>query len=258
MTAIETRLEQTSILYVEDDPGARETLASILRRRFREVHTASGREEALSAFSHFEPDVILLDLVLGAASGLDLAWEMKQASPSCRILVLTGRADKSNLKESIRLGVDDFIEKPVDADQLLSSVERVAREARSERDLAMERELLQEYRQAMDLSCGVLKMTPAGSITYANSRAALLLGVKTQQLLGERVGTVLREYGGVDVPGSIFRTVVGGASWRGTIAVTGADGKRTLACSVMPVLDSGDNVMELIAICFDISRLVAN
>ena len=203
MTAVEIGLDQTSILYVEDDPGARETLASILRRRFREVHTASGREDALSAFSSYEPDVVLLDLVLGSASGLDLAWEMKQASPTCRILVLTGRADKSNLKESIRLGVDDFIEKPVDADLLLASVERVAREARSERDLATERELLQEYRQAMDLSCGVLKMSPAGSITYANARAALLLGVNVQQIVGRHVGAVLREHGGTEAPAVI-------------------------------------------------------
>lgn len=258
MTAVETGLDQTSILYVEDDDGARATLASILRRRFREVHTASGREDALRAFSDYEPDVILLDLVLGSASGLDLAWEMKQQSPSCRILVLTGRADKANLKESIRLGVDDFIEKPVDADALLASVERVAREARSEREQACERELLQEYRQAMDLSCGVLKMTPAGSITYANQRAARLLDSSASLLIGESIGELLRRHGSAELPGSIFATVLGGASWRGTIRVAGADGYRTLACSVMPVLDSRDNVMELIAICFDISRLVQN
>lgn len=91
------------------------------------------------------PDVCLLDLQLGALSGLQLIPVIRSVDPDCRIIIVTGFAQKETAIQALRLGAFDIIEKPFDRELLHHAVLR-ALEAR-EKDRSLKR-LLEELRHS--------------------------------------------------------------------------------------------------------------
>jgi DNA-binding NarL/FixJ family response regulator len=85
-------------------------------------------EEALERCRALDPDLIVLDLALpGELQGLDVARRLREEGHPARILVLTGLTDEQTLFESIRAGVDGFLEKTVGVRFIADALRRVAR-----------------------------------------------------------------------------------------------------------------------------------
>ena len=85
-------------------------------------------EEALERSFADMPDVIVLDLTLaGAVQGLEVARRLRAAGHPARILVLTGRTDRQTVFESIRVGVDGYLEKTAGVRFVAEALRRVAR-----------------------------------------------------------------------------------------------------------------------------------
>ena len=79
-------------------------------------------QEALVRCADFQPRFIVLDLKLGAESGLALIPRLIAARPGVRILLLTGYASIATAVEAIKRGAHDYLAKPVDADQVVQAL----------------------------------------------------------------------------------------------------------------------------------------
>lgn len=117
------------ILVVDDDERFRERLAKAFRQRGLEVSIAADRDAALALAraSRFERAVI--DLKMPGKNGLVLLRELREASPSTSVVVLTGYGSIATAIEAIRLGATDYLTKPADADRILASFDAPATEA---------------------------------------------------------------------------------------------------------------------------------
>jgi DNA-binding NarL/FixJ family response regulator len=116
------------ILIVADQPVLRNVIrmacsASLHLEVAAEV--ASGRE-ALDAYRFLFPDLVLIDVSLPDMSGLEGARRLRREIPRPRILVLSGRTDDETLFESIRVGVDGYLEKTAGVQQVVAALERLA------------------------------------------------------------------------------------------------------------------------------------
>jgi DNA-binding NarL/FixJ family response regulator len=116
------------ILIVADQPVLRNVIrmacsASLHLEVAAEV--ASGRE-ALDAYRFLFPDLVLIDVSLPDMSGLEVARRLRREIPRPRILVLSGRTDDETLFESIRVGVDGYLEKTAGVQQVVAALERLA------------------------------------------------------------------------------------------------------------------------------------
>ena len=103
------------IVIADDTPDIRMLLRwSIdLDRRFEVVGEAANGAEALSLISSLQVDAILLDLAMPVMDGLQVIPEIKIASPSTRIVILSGFDQESMAAEAIRRGADAYLEKGV-------------------------------------------------------------------------------------------------------------------------------------------------
>jgi DNA-binding response OmpR family regulator len=72
-------------------------------------------------------DLVLLDLVLPEADGLDILAEVRQARPTLPVIILTARGDEADRVKGLRLGADDYVVKPFSVQELLARVEAVLR-----------------------------------------------------------------------------------------------------------------------------------
>ncbi|HET7624711.1 MAG TPA: sigma-54 dependent transcriptional regulator [Verrucomicrobiae bacterium] len=129
------------ILLVDDAEDVRELLATVLRDEF-EVSQADSGAALREAFAEPQPDVVLLDIKLPDADGLDLLPEIKKQWPDTEVIVLTGNASIEAAIEATKRGAFHFINKPFDTQALLVTVERaLERKQQNEENSSLRRAL---------------------------------------------------------------------------------------------------------------------
>jgi DNA-binding NtrC family response regulator len=109
------------LLFVDDERGIRETLSIILRRYGFTVTLAATVEQALGQIRTQEFDLLLCDLnIEHERDGCTVIRAMREVNPHCLNIVLTGYPDEESAEEAVRLGIDDYIAKPTNADMLVA------------------------------------------------------------------------------------------------------------------------------------------
>ncbi|ELM1324234.1 response regulator transcription factor [Campylobacter jejuni] len=106
------------ILVVEDEVKARESMINILSERFSKVIGAQNGDEGLKKFKKFKPDLVITDIAMPIMDGLDMAREIKEISDDVPIVVLSAYSEKERLLCSIDIGIDKYLIKPVDIEEL--------------------------------------------------------------------------------------------------------------------------------------------
>jgi two-component system response regulator RegA len=109
------------LLVIEDDPTFNAVLSRALGRRGYTVSSAQDANSALAAAQAVSPVGIVLDLNLGATSGLNLIRPLLDIVPGCRIVVLTGYASIATAVEAIKLGATQYFAKPVEVEAIIAA-----------------------------------------------------------------------------------------------------------------------------------------
>lgn len=112
------------LLLVEDEPSVREAFALRLSDQGYVVQTAGSGEEAFALLRSFEPDILILDLVMPNLSGLDVLARVKQTSPHLLVILLTARGTVKDAVEATKLGAFDFVAKSIDMEDLQHALRR--------------------------------------------------------------------------------------------------------------------------------------
>jgi len=123
------------ILIIEDEVLLRESLVEALDDCGHEVSVAESGAAARELLETCRPDMVLLDLRLPDASGLELLSEIRDHDPSTRIVLMTAYGSVNDAVEAMRRGAVDYLQKPLDLDELRLLVNRVLRGQRQEREL---------------------------------------------------------------------------------------------------------------------------
>ncbi|WP_328907627.1 response regulator transcription factor [Streptomyces sp. NBC_00234] len=118
------------VLLVEDDPSVREGVEIGLRRCGHEVLAAATGEAGLEALHAFHPDLLLLDLMLPAMSGVQVCYRVRETS-QLPIIMLTARGDDVDIVVGLEAGADDYIVKPARAEVIEARIRAVLRRIES-------------------------------------------------------------------------------------------------------------------------------
>ena len=111
-----------AILVVDDEPNIRRMVSSLLAAEGHEASAAASGEEALAAVERGEPDVMLLDLALPGASGIDVLREVRHRFPNLPVVMMSGRATLADAVQATKLGAFHFIEKPLSPEAVLLTI----------------------------------------------------------------------------------------------------------------------------------------
>ncbi len=118
---------RASILIVEDDETLRTTLGDRLRGEHYVVDTAKDAEEATEKINVSAFDLLIVDVMLPYHSGLDLCRELRQSGLATPIMFLTAKTALVDKVVGLKLGADDYMTKPFEADELSARVEALLR-----------------------------------------------------------------------------------------------------------------------------------
>ena len=126
------------ILLVEDREPLRRMLARSLEQEGHEVWASPDGEDAISRLEGAAPELVLTDLKLHGASGLDVLAASRERHPSTPVVVMTGYGTVDAAVRAMKLGAADFLEKPVEVDDLLSLVRALSGEGEESFSLEIE------------------------------------------------------------------------------------------------------------------------
>lgn len=111
-----------TVLYAEDDIAAQEEIRRTLKRIFKEVYVAPDGKIALELFQQYQPDIIITDIQMPHMSGLELARNVKELSPTTPVILTTAFNEEQYFIKAIEEGIDSFILKPIDKEKFFNTI----------------------------------------------------------------------------------------------------------------------------------------
>jgi two-component system response regulator RegA len=120
----EDSIKSPTLLLVDDDLVYCQVLSTALKKRGYEVSIAHNVDQGRTLAQKISPQYAIIDLRMPGPSGLSLVKELSVQNNHCRIVVLTGYASISTAVEAIKLGAIHYLAKPVDADEVVTALNK--------------------------------------------------------------------------------------------------------------------------------------
>jgi len=117
--------KKLTLLYVEDEENIRNLLKSAIKDEFKEVIVAGDGSEGLKKFKKYQPDVVVSDILMPVCNGLEMAKSIKEISKETPIILFSAFSEKEKLLSAIDIGIDKYLIKPVDIDELLKTIKEI-------------------------------------------------------------------------------------------------------------------------------------
>jgi PAS domain S-box-containing protein len=186
------RPAERRVLVVDDETDFVETLADILASRGYQAVSAQSTEAALRQCAAARPQVALIDIRLGRASGLDLLRALREAVPGLVFVMMTAYADVETAVQALSEGAHHYLRKPIDPRDLLATLDRCFERVRLEEDkAAAEAALRARNAELAELNARLQQMVLAAHSLASCSRLADL----NRQLLEESARVMAAEGG---------------------------------------------------------------
>jgi len=120
------------LLFIDDEESVRRALGNYFRELGHDVHLAASGKEGLAQFEQVQPHVVILDLRMPGMSGLEVLEALR--SRDTAVLMLTGHGEIETAVQAMRLGAENFLQKPVDMPHLVAAVEKAGEKAELRRE----------------------------------------------------------------------------------------------------------------------------
>jgi len=130
--------KKLSILFVEDHDELRENTTEILKNFFQEIDCASDGKIALEKYKEYHRenskyyDLVLSDIQMPNLNGVELTSKLYELNPSQLLIILSAHDDTKYLMPLINLGIEQFIKKPIDYQELLRALQNSAKKIRKD------------------------------------------------------------------------------------------------------------------------------
>ncbi|HYX76960.1 MAG TPA: response regulator, partial [Gaiellaceae bacterium] len=182
------------ILLVDDDAALLDALPEALRLRMNgvEIDTADSGLGALERIRQTDYDAIVSDIKMPGLDGLALLHEIRELRPRTPTLMITGHGERDLAVQALRGGAYDFVQKPIDRDYFIASLERAIQLRSLDRQVEEQRLALERHARVLEhVDDGVFLVDDAGIIQHWNPAAHAITGIRPEHALGRPAAETL-------------------------------------------------------------------
>lgn len=111
--------KKLTAMVVEDEKVTNELLSSTFKNFFADVSSCFDGDEALAVYNKSNPDIVFVDIIMPGMDGIELSRKIREINPSQIIIVISASNDIEKISESIEVGVNSFIQKPIDTKKII-------------------------------------------------------------------------------------------------------------------------------------------
>jgi len=234
-------VKNARILLVDDDRALLDALPEALRLRMDgiQIDTSETAVDALERIKDTDYDAIVSDIKMPGMDGLALLHEIRELRPATPTLMITGHGERELAVQALRGGAYDFVQKPIDRDYFVASLERAIQLRRLDRQVEQQRLALERHARVLEhVDDGIFLLDDEGVIQHWNPAAQAITGIDADEALGRRAEETLPGWevvaplipvAATPGPGSVEATVVplefdGRELWLSISGVTFSDG----------------------------------
>ena len=208
-----------SLLYVEDEKVTREQVSRILQRVVTELHVAENGQVGLELYREKRPDIILTDIMMPIMNGLEMSREIRKLDRDSQLIMLTAYSDTEYLLECISLGVNQYVQKPVDFSCLTKAIEACSNYVLLKRRIQQQETRILMLSQAIEQAPAPVVITDLeGAIQYVNAMFCRLSGYAADEVLGRNPRMFKSGLTTDELYNDLWQTILSGKDWQGEIA----------------------------------------
>ncbi|WP_373069692.1 response regulator [Sulfurimonas sp.] len=255
------KLEQNNdatILVIDDSKFLQISIKKILNARNYRIVPAYTGEEGIQKLHENDVNMIILDMELPDARGLDILRKIKKEKhfSNIPVMILSGTNNPETIRDSYKAGAFDYISKPFNVEELVLKVDMSVDADRKNTEILCKQQLLNEYKDAVDRSSIVSKTDLKGIITFVNDKFVEISGYSKDELIGKPHNMVRHQ----DMPKEAFKdmweTIQNKKPWYGKVKNRKKDGGHYWVNTVInPIVDYDGKVVEYIGIRSDITEM---
>ena len=258
LNEIITYTQNIKLLYVEDSLQARESTLMILEEFFDQIIVAVDGEDGFNKFKENEIDLIITDINMPKLSGLEMTKKIRELHKEIPIYVLSAYNESGFFMESIKIGVEGYLLKPIDMEQFLGVLSKTIEKLKLQAEIESNTNLLHQYQEVTDSSAIVSKTNPSGIITYVNDEFCKISGYSKEELLNKKHNIVRHPSNPKSLYKELWNTIQNKKEiWNGIIKNQDKFGKAYYVnTTIKPILDVNNNILEYIALRHDITDIM--
>lgn len=250
-------LNQSTLLYLEDDEVIRSETLSIFQKVFKQVFVGKNGEQGLELYNTNKDqiDIILTDINMPKLDGIDFMSQVRKEDFELPILIVTAFNDLQILVKAIKLNVTDYIVKPMQLNSTLKILHRILTNRFNQKLVAKQKNELQIYKDILDKENLVSETDLKGIITYVNEIFCEVSGYTQEELIGVNHNIVRHPDVSPKVYETLWKTIQNKQIWKGKIKNLAKDGSAYYVKStVFPILDEEGNIEKYVASRFLITE----
>jgi len=254
-----------SLLYVEDDKELAQTFITYLSKIFNEVVYAQNGEQGLELYKDNNFELVITDIRMPKMDGIEMSKEIKKINPNQNIIISSAYSDTEYFVESIKIGVDAYIIKPVNYTNLNNTLFKIVTKIKMEKEsgsnskelaqivsqLAKKNNELSQFLDILNQVAIVSKTNLKGHITYVNNFFCEISGYSQEELLGANHNIVRHP----DMPKNVYKdmwdTIQAGETWKGSIKNKTKSGDTYFVfATIIPIYADNNTIKEYMGIRF--------
>ncbi|HEX9078002.1 MAG TPA: ATP-binding protein [Desulfuromonadaceae bacterium] len=257
METSENYSPEISLLYVEDEPDAREILGTALAVRYPAVRllVAENGGVGLELFRSHRSAIVITDITMPVMDGISMAAGIRSLAPETIIIALTAFSDTHYLIRAIEIGINQYLLKPIGHDRLFSVIDTAIAQIMSARRLRTQNEHIRTLSIAVEQNpCAVIITDARGTIEYVNPSFTRLTGFPPGEALGHTPRILQSGATPREVYEELWHTIMSGNVWRGQLQNRKRNGDAYWeSASISPVFDGSGAITHFVAVKEDVT-----
>jgi len=247
-----------TLLYVEDDKEIRDRTGMIFEMLFYNVVFAVDGQDGLAKLQDNKIDLIVTDINMPNLNGLDMCREIRKIDNDIPIIIISAHSEYSFFLDSIDLGINGYLFKPLNTKQLTLVLSRIVQRTKYLNEAKKNLHFLKIYKQASNFSSIVTTTDTNGIITYANDAFCKISGYSREELIGQNHNIVRHPDNPKEVFENIWKTISKDKKvWKGLLRNKTKDNKSYYVDSnIIPIIDPDGKTIEYISLRYDVTGIM--
>ncbi len=243
-------INKSSVLYVEDEEILREEISNLLQGFFKKVFTASNGEEALEIYekNSDEIDILLTDVNMPKMNGIELVTKVREKDSNLPIIICTAFNDAEVLLKAIKLGVSDYIIKPIQMITTLKVCNKILTTRNNELLIKKHVKELEDLKSVLEDENFIIETDLEQKITYVNALTCKASGYTAEELIGQKNNILKHPDTSKDFVENLWNTINAGNKWQGKIRNLAKDGSTFYTkTTILPIFDENGKIIKFLS-----------
>ena len=249
------KTKRLSLLYVEDNEEARESTLNILREFFSDITVGHDGEDGLKKFLEKHIDLIIADINMPKMNGLEMLKEIKNIREDVLCLVFSAYNEIDFFIESIKIGVEGYLLKPLDLNPLVNMLTKVTQKI----DVLQTKQQLIQYKDIVEHGAIISILGVDNKVKHVNDAFCKVSGYEKEELIGFDYHDVTISKQEKNLSNEIWKTIrTDKKIWKGVTKNIAKSGKAYyLDTIIKPILDLNGEIVEYMAMRYDITAIMS-